>query len=135
MNSTLLYSFQCMSQILRKYAKDVLKMCLTFIRSFQYIADIIKLIMRLCMKKMSRVMRKQTFWFQIWSHTNQVVQLQKMARGLKFQTLKVEGLYYLFSEKKICVFVFAYAKHWFSHDGLKYLFSRNRRSTFWQFHH
>ena len=34
---------------------------------------------------MSRVMRKPTFWFPTWSDTNQAVQLQRMARGLKFQ--------------------------------------------------
>ena len=78
-------------------------------------------------------MRKQKFWFPNWSATNQAVQLQKMARGLKFQIKKVEGLYYLCSKNKgadqlrryreavtaklICVFVFAYAKPWFSdHD-------------------
>ena len=44
---------------------------------------------------MSHVMRKLTFWFPTWSDTNQAVQLQKMARGLKFRILKVEGLYYL----------------------------------------
>ena len=49
----------------------------------------------------------------------QAVQLQKMARGLKFLIKKVEGLPYLGSENKalisfvvtaklICVFVFAY---------------------------
>ena len=47
-----------------------------------------------------------------------------MARGLKFRTLEVEGLYYLCSENKgadpaklICVFVFAYSKCQFSHDA------------------
>ena len=35
--------------------------------------------------QMSRVMRKATFWFPTWSDTNQAVQLQKMARGLKFR--------------------------------------------------
>ena len=45
-------------------------------------------------------MRKPTFWFPTWSDTNQAVQLQKMARGLKFRTLKVEGLYFLCSENK-----------------------------------
>ena len=35
--------------------------------------------------KLSRVMRKPTFWFLTWSDTNQAVQLQKMARGLKFR--------------------------------------------------
>ena len=45
-------------------------------------------------------MRKPTFWFPTWSDTNQAVQLQKMVSGLKFRTLKVEGLYYLCSENK-----------------------------------
>ena len=71
-------------------------------------------------------MRKQTFWFPTWSDTNQAVQLQKMARGLKFKIKKVEGLYYVVKTKAlisfavtaklICVFVFAYAKCWSSHD-------------------
>ena len=51
-------------------------------------------------KKMSRVMKKPMFWFPTCSDTNQAVQLQKMARGLKFQIKKVEGLYYLCSENK-----------------------------------
>ena len=61
------------------------------------------------------------------SDTNQAVQLQKMARGLKFRFKKVEGLYYLCKKTKalisfmvtaklICVFVFAYAKICFFHD-------------------
>ena len=45
-------------------------------------------------------MRKPTFWFLTRSDTNQAVQLQKMARGLKFWIQKVEGLYYLCSENK-----------------------------------
>ena len=45
-------------------------------------------------------MRKPRFWFPTWSITNQTVQLQKMARGLKFQIKEVEGLYYLCSENK-----------------------------------
>ena len=45
-------------------------------------------------------MRKPTFWFPTWSHTNQAVQSQKMARGLKFRNKVVEGLYYLCSENK-----------------------------------
>ena len=45
-------------------------------------------------------MRKQTFWFLTWSNTNQAVQLQKLARGLKFPILKVDGLFYLCSENK-----------------------------------
>ena len=39
-------------------------------------------------------MRKPT------SDTNQVVQLQNIARDLKFRIKKVEGLYYLCSENK-----------------------------------
>ena len=72
---------------------------------------------------MSRVMRKQTFWFSNWSDANRAVQLQKMARGLKFRIKKVERLYYLCSENKGAdqlrgyVFVFAYAKRCFSHDA------------------
>ena len=34
------------------------------------------------------------------SDTNRAVEPQKMARGLKFQTEEVEGLYYLCSENK-----------------------------------
>ena len=49
---------------------------------------------------MSRVMRKPAFWFPTWSNTNRVVQLQKMARSLKFRIWKVEGLYYLCNENK-----------------------------------
>ena len=45
-------------------------------------------------------MRKPTFKFPTRSDTNQAVQLQKMARGLKFRIKKVEGLYYLCSENK-----------------------------------
>ena len=35
--------------------------------------------------EMSRVMRKPTFWFLTMSDTNQAVQPQKIARGLKFR--------------------------------------------------
>ena len=40
------------------------------------------------------------FWFPTWSDTNQSVQLQKIARGLKIRIEKVEGLYYPYSENK-----------------------------------
>ena len=43
-------------------------------------------------------MRNPMFWFRTWSDTNQAVQLQKMARGLKFGIEKIEGSYYLCSE-------------------------------------
>ena len=49
---------------------------------------------------------------------------QNMARGLKFQILEEEGLYYLCSENKVpdqlwltYTFVFAYAKSRFFHDA------------------
>ena len=45
-------------------------------------------------------MRKPSYWFPTWSDTNQAVQLQKIARGLKFRIEKVEGLYYPCSENK-----------------------------------
>ena len=45
-------------------------------------------------------MRKPTFWSPTWSDTNQAVQLQNMAKGLKFRIKKVEGLYYICSENK-----------------------------------
>ena len=82
--------------------------------------------------EMSCVMRKPTFWFPIWSDINQAVQPQKMARGLKFRIKKEEGSHYLCSENKgadqlrgvtaklICVFDFAYAKCWFSHDAAQF---------------
>ena len=66
-------------------------------------------------------MRKPTFWFSTRSDSNQAVQLQKIARGLKFRIKKEEGFYIIiimkFTAKLICVFVFAYAKCWFSHDA------------------
>ena len=45
-------------------------------------------------------MRKPTFWCLTWSDTNQAVQLQKIARALKFWIKEVEGLYYTCSEYK-----------------------------------
>ena len=80
---------------------------------------------------MSLVVRKPTR-----SDTNQAVQPQKMARGLKFQIYEEEGLYYLCSENKgadqfrglpaklICVFVFDNAKSPFSHDAAQMLIYR-----------
>ena len=45
-------------------------------------------------------MRKPTFWSPTLSDTNQAVQLQKMAMGLKFRIKKVEGLHNLCIENK-----------------------------------
>ena len=45
-------------------------------------------------------MRKPVLGFSTRSDKNQAVQLQKMARGLKFPIQEVEGLYYPCSENK-----------------------------------
>ena len=45
-------------------------------------------------------MRKPTFLFPTWSDTNQAVQLQNIARVLKFRIEKVEASHYLCSENK-----------------------------------
>ena len=78
---------------------------------------------------MSRLVVKPTMWFPNRSNTNRPVQVQKQARSLKFWIYKVEELYYPCSENKgadisfavtaklICVFVFAYADCWFSHEA------------------
>ena len=60
------------------------------------------------------------------SDTKQAVQSQKQAGSLKFRTLEEENVYYPCGENKgadqvtaklICVFVFAYAECWFSHEA------------------
>ena len=68
-------------------------------------------------------------WFPNRSDTNRPVQAQKRARNLKFQIYVEEELYYPSSENKgagqlrgvtaklICIFVFAYADCWFSHEA------------------
>ena len=45
-------------------------------------------------------MGKRFSGFPTRSDTNRVAQPQKIARGLKFRILKVEGLYYLCGENK-----------------------------------
>ena len=73
-------------------------------------------------------MGKPTMWFPNGSDTNRPVQAQKRARSLKFWSYVEEELYYPSSENKgmirfavtaklICVFVFAYADCWFSHEA------------------
>ena len=77
--------------------------------------------------QLSRNMRKPTMWILTRSTTKQAVQPLEMARGLKYCIQEVEVFYYPSSEKKalisfavngklICVFVFANADCWFSHD-------------------
>ena len=63
-------------------------------------------------------------WILTRSDTNQAVQPLEWARGLKVCIQEVEILYYPRSENKdavtaklICVFVFAYAERWFTHDA------------------
>ena len=45
-------------------------------------------------------MRNRSSGFPTRYHTNQDVQPHKLARGLKFRTWEVEGLYYVCSENK-----------------------------------
>ena len=54
----------------------------------------------LVMRFLSRLMRKPTMWFPNRSDTNQSVQAQKMARGLKFWIQEEEGFYFPSSENK-----------------------------------
>ena len=67
-------------------------------------------------------------WFPNRSDAKWPVKLQKQARSLKFRSKVEEELYYPSSENKgvisfavtaklICVFVFAYADCWFSHEA------------------
>ena len=49
---------------------------------------------------LSLVVRKPVFGFPSRIDTNQAVQSQKMARGLKFPIYVVERLYYQYSENK-----------------------------------
>ena len=93
--------------------------------------------------KLSRLMGKPTTWFPNRSDTNQAAQSQKQARSLKFWNIVEEESYYPSSENKgadqlrgyreadlhlcfrlcrftaklICIFVFAYADCWFSHEA------------------
>ena len=82
---------------------------------------------------LSRVMRKPTFWFPTWSDTNKAVQLQKMAGCLEISGLESRGIVVIYvaktkvlisfavTAKLMCVFVFAYAKRWFSYDAAQFL--------------
>ena len=70
---------------------------------------------------LSLISRKPVFGVPARSNTNQTVQPQKMARGLKFWNYVEDGLCYVAKTKEqliscavtmqlICAFVFAYAK-------------------------
>ena len=76
-------------------------------------------------------------WFPNRSETNRPVQAQKRARSLKFRIKVEEELYYPSSKNKgadqlrgyraaklICVFVFAFADCWFSHEAAQINFLR-----------
>ena len=63
-------------------------------------------------------------WNLTRSDTNQAVQQLEMARGLKFvfrkkrdSTIKVAKTKVMISFAVTCIFVFAYAERWFSHDA------------------
>ena len=73
-------------------------------------------------------MKKPTLWFPTRSDTKRAVQPQKKARSLKFRIQEEEGLYFPVAKtralisftvtaKLICVFVFAYATCWVSHEA------------------
>ena len=77
---------------------------------------------------MSGLVGKPTMWFPNRSDTNRAVQAQKRPRSLKFGvkqrrncTIRVAKAKALISfavtAKLICVFVFAYADCWFSHEN------------------
>ena len=62
--------------------------------------------------------------FPTWSDTNQAVQLQKVARGLKFRIKKVGGSknkgadkLSSYREPDLCLCFRIYAKCWFSYDA------------------
>ena len=86
--------------------------------------------------KLSRDVRKATFWFLTWSDTNQAAQPHKMARSLKFcigsrwivlyiYVAKTKGLIsFAVTAKLICLFVFAYAKCWFSHEATQMMLEK-----------
>ena len=78
-------------------------------------------------------MRKPTYWFATWSDTNEAVQVQKMARGFNFGFRKKRDCTIYVAKSKalisfagksktdLRVFVFAYAKPWFSLTLLKFI--------------
>ena len=73
---------------------------------------------------MSRLVGKPTMWFLNRSGTNQAAQSQKTARSMKFcrdftiRVAKTKALIsFAVTAKLICVFVFAYADCWFSHEA------------------
>ena len=88
-----------------------------------------KCILFAVLQQISRLVGKPTMWFPNRSDTNRPVHAQKRARSLKFRiyvpkrncTIRVAKAKALISfavtAKLICVFVFAYADCWFSHEA------------------
>ena len=76
---------------------------------------------------LSRLVGKPTMWFPNRSDTNRAVEAQKQARSLKFGlkrncTIRVVKktkalISFVITAKVICIFVFAYADCWFSHEA------------------
>ena len=85
---------------------------------------------------MSRLVGKPTMWFPTRSDTNRPVQSQKRTKTLKFRkkncTIRVAKtkalIGFAVTAKLICVFVFAYADCWFSHDLVPYIADLFRHS-------
>ena len=84
------FDFTTQYSLYLKVFQNFVDPILSFARSFCCIPRI---------NDLSRDVRKPTFWFPTWSNTSKAVQLQKMARALKFLIWK-EGSYYLCSENK-----------------------------------
>ena len=84
-------------------------------------------------------MRKRVFRVSTRSDTNQSVQAQKEILDLESKencTIRVAKTKVLISfavtAKLICVFVFAYAKCWFSHEAANILFMQGRNNLIYE---
>ena len=74
---------------------------------------------------MNRLVGKPTMWFLNRSDINLPVQAQKRARILRtIHVAKTKALIsFAVTAKLICVFVFAYADCWFSHEEAQIMFN------------
>ena len=80
-----------------------------------------------CKIDMSRVMRKPTFWFPTWCKQTRLYSYRRWLEAWNFGFRKYRDctiyvaktkalISFPVTAKLICVFVFTYAKCWFSHD-------------------
>ena len=92
-------------------------------------------------RHLSRLVEKSTMWFPNRSDTNRPVQAQEIARDWKLSncTIRVAKTKALISfavtAKLICVFVFAYADCWLSHEAAHFdlilILSIHRLKCWW----